>query len=65
MTISSEDDTKIYSLLNTLRTGLEYLLRGLKSNEKYPITDSILIKLPEVKTFEDLVKVSNELKRGI
>jgi hypothetical protein len=65
MTISSEDDTKIFTVLNSLRTGLQYILRSLKSKEKYSTVDAIMIKLPETKTFEDLTKISNDLKRGI
>ncbi len=63
--ISSDDDTKITIQIDKLRNGLEYILRALLAKNKYTKQDSVIIKLPETKTFDELSKVATDFKKGV
>jgi hypothetical protein len=62
--ISSSDDTKAYNFINSLKTGLYYLEGYVSNSLKVTPHNTVAIKLPEIKSFEDLAKVSNELKKS-
>ncbi|SEL93771.1 hypothetical protein [Parapedobacter koreensis] len=61
---NSTDNSKILGGVQELRIGLEFLL-----NYYYSLNqggDSVIqIKLPETKTFDELSKISNELKKSL
>lgn len=57
------DNSKIAINVDKLKIGIEYLLRY--SNQIENPENGLFIKLPEIQTFEDLSKVSNDLKKAI
>jgi hypothetical protein len=63
--IESPDDTKVSSLVSRIKIGLQFLLRVLENNNHSNKDDVVYIKLPEIKSFEELSRVSNDLKKGI
>ncbi|WP_346239379.1 hypothetical protein ABDK00_006675 [Niabella insulamsoli] len=61
--LSHLENEKIHDIILQIRSGLNYLLRSVES---YGNPDSLItVKLPEAKTFEDMSRVCNELKKAI
>jgi hypothetical protein len=60
---TASDNTKITIIVDKLKIGIEYLLRYSKQIDNPQ--NGLFIKLPEIQTFEDLSKVSNDLKKAI
>lgn len=60
---TSHEESTISININRLKIGIEYLLRY--DNQIETPKNGLLIKLPEIQTFEDLTKTSNDLKKAI
>lgn len=63
---NSSQDTVIKNNVNYLKTGIQFLLNYFDKqtvNEKD--IDGVSIKLPELNSFDELSKISNELKKAI
>jgi hypothetical protein len=63
--VESSEDTKVTGLVTRIKIGLEFLLRMLDENNYNEKSEIIYTKLPEIKTFEDLSRFSNDLKKSI
>ena len=63
--VSSTDNSLVSSLISKIKIGLEFLLRTMEISEYAHLPETLYIKLPETKTFDELAKVSNDLKKGI
>ena len=63
--ISGLQYANIADKFNKLKAGLEYVLRIANSSDYSKDKEVLYIKLPELKTFDDLSKASNDLKKGI
>jgi DNA-binding TFAR19-related protein (PDSD5 family) len=63
---TSNDNTLIQNCVTELRIGLNFLLNYYYSSNININTDDVInIKFPEIENFEDLSRLSNELKRAI
>jgi len=60
---SSREDSIISININKIKIGIEYLLRY--DNQIETPQNGLLIKLPEIQTFDDFAKISNELKKAV
>ena len=60
-----DEDIKLSSAINQLKIGLSYVLDAIQSTEASSYQNTLMIKLPELKSFDDLSKVSNEFKKAI
>jgi hypothetical protein len=60
---TASDNSKITINVDKLKIGIEFLLRY--GNQIENPENGLFIKLPEIQNFEDLSKVSNDLKKAI
>jgi hypothetical protein len=60
---TSSDDSIIKNYVNKLKIGIEFILRY--NNQVDNPENGLYIKLPEIQNFDDLAKVSNDLKKAI
>jgi len=63
--IDSANHTVITSNLESLKTGLNYIVKQFEFVYAVENENSIVVKLPPIKSFDDLAKVANELKKAI
>ena len=63
--VSSSDDTKIKDNINYLKVALATMINSNKKVVEKSSEDVIFIGLPEIDDFNELSKVSNELRKSI
>ncbi|KAA5549210.1 hypothetical protein [Adhaeribacter rhizoryzae] len=63
--LSANQNGQVQSLVYKIKTGLDYLYRVAEASTFDGSDNLLYIKLPELKSFEELSKVANDFKKGI
>ena len=63
--ITSNQNGTVSTLIGTIQIGLDYIKRLYIGSYSQQSEDTILIKLPDFQSFEQLSKIANEFKKGI
>lgn len=65
LSISASNHTIIDNFVKNLRIGLDFFITQFESNHNVESETTLAIKLPPVKTFNDLSKTANDFKKAI
>jgi hypothetical protein len=63
--INSTNHTEIDNFVKTLRIGLNFFIQQFESNYNIESETTLAIRLPTVKTFNDLSRTANDFKKAI
>lgn len=63
--IALDQKTEVEKAINSLRIKLETFMEIAETSKLFNCTDTILIRIPEINSFDDLQKYANDFKKAI